>query len=531
MKNKKQSITQKRPATKAEEPKNKVGRRLPWSIITGVAFFVLAWVWASWWMGDVLRIAYERSFFAADATLMHWLAQKSFGWLWIAGRALLTLYHWPVVGGLLVALLLTAGTWLTSYCLRLRGGWRCLSYLPAGAWLWWTAHVGLNLFYKSEPGRILAAPALYAAIAGVLALALKLSRKKANAQAATAWHWAAAELIIAVGCFALSAWHLQDRHPYLRPLTRMQVQLLHEDYAGMSATAHEHADICNRFVSGYYALALARTGQLADRLFDIRLEFDSIPTMGYDGKHNHCINYHVIDCDYYAGLYRASRHYAMEEMTMDGPSLYTLKYLTKIALIDGEWKLARKYFGVLKRVPFEGDFISRFEPMVGHAELVAADPEFSAVIAMAPERHSFEQFYLKPGFLGYYANLQTFKNKDALIWSTMACLYAKRMPDFLQRCGKFIGESLPRSIAEGLTIAAVKEPGILKAFPQLEMQMNAYELFAKEAMPYMQDRDNGATVLFEKYKGYYPYYYYFGNLHNSRKPGDDEQEHNRAGVN
>jgi len=63
------------------------------------------------------------------------------------------------------------------------------------------------------------------------------------------------------------------------------------------------------------------------------------------------------------------------------------------------------------------------------------------------------------------------------------------------------------------------------------MQMNAYELFAKEAMPYMQDRDNGATVLFEKYKGYYPYYYYFGNLHNSRKPGDDEQEHNRAGVN
>ena len=91
------------------------------------AFFLLSWAWSSWWMGDVLRIAYERSYFAADATLMYWLWQQPFGSLWIVGRALLTLYHWPLLGGLLVAVLLACGSWLVGYCLRLPRRWRWYS--------------------------------------------------------------------------------------------------------------------------------------------------------------------------------------------------------------------------------------------------------------------------------------------------------------------------------------------------------------------------------------------------------------------
>ncbi len=531
MKNKKQTDKNTKAQGKAAAPAVRPAARRPWGLAAMCLFFVLAWLWASWWMGDVMRIAYERSFFAADAMLMHWLAQKSFGWLCIAGRALLTLYRWPLAGGLLVALLLTAGTWLTCYCLRLRNGWRCLSYVPAAAWMLWTAHVGLNLYYMFEPGRILAIPALYVVAFGLLALAMRLFKGDGRKLPLASWRWAVAELLVVALCFGLSAWHLESRHPYLRTLTHMQVQLLNDDFAGMSATAHEHADLRNRFVAGYYAIALARTGQLADRLFDIQLEFDSITALGYNRKPSFCLNYHIIDCNYHAGLYRAARHYVMEDMTMDGPSLYSLKYLAKLALIDGDSVLARKYFRVIRKAPFESAFLRRFEPLTGHPELVAADPELAAVIEMAPARHTFEQFFLKPGFLGYYAVQKTFKNKQALEWSAVACLYAKRMPNFLLCCEKLVGESLPRSIAEGLTIAAVNEPGILKAFPQLEMQMNIYEQFIKEAIPYMQNREEGAKVLFEKYKGYYPYYYYFGNLHDSRKPGDDEQQHNRAGVN
>lgn len=498
-------------------------------------FFILAWLWASWWMGDVMRIAYERSFFAADATLMHWLAQKSFGWLWIIGRALLTLYHWPVVGGLLVAVLLTLGSWFTGYCLRLPSKFCWLKYFPAAAWMLWTADVGLNLYYMREPGRILGVPFLVVVILGAWAILSKvLSRRhslSAERENKLSWISIIGQAVIIPICFAMPMLHLQRTHRYMRPLTHMQVQLLHNDYEGMNRTAHEHPDLCNRHVAGYYAIALARTGKLAEQLFDIRLEFDSIRAYGYDGLSNQCLKYHIVDCNYHAGLYRAARHYVMEALTVDGPSLYALKYLAKMALLDSDLVLARKYFGIIRKAPFEGEFIRKYEPMAAHPELVQADPEFAAVLKAAPYRHSFEQFFLKPGFLGYYSNLKNFKTKEALEWSTVACLYGKRMPDFLQRCSQFQDSALPKSIAEGLALQAVKQPELLQIFPQLELVVNRLDFFLNDASPYTQDKERGAVELFERYKGFYPYYYYFGNINNTHKPSEEELGHNNAGVN
>ncbi len=504
-------------------------------------------------MGDVLRIAYERSFIAADSTLMLWLWQRSFGWLWIIGRALLTLYRWPVVGGLLVTLLLTLGSWLIGYCLRLPWRWHWLQYLPAAAWMTWTAHVGLNLYYYAEPGRILAIPFLVTIVFLLWAVVRRPTPnpsrqggessslsgnneiKKLNTNHAPAsplphgrgWGWVFFILL----CFALPALYLQHRHPYLRPLTKMQVQLLDNDYAGMSHTAHEHPDLGNRQVAGYYAIALARTGHLADQLFDIKLDFDSLKTVSYSGKPNQCLNYHIIDCDYHAGLIRAARHYAVEDLTMDGPSLYIMKMLVKISLLEGDWRVARKYLHIIDKAPFESSFVSKYKPIIGHPDLVQADAELGAILQRVPPRHTFEQMAEKPAFIGYYAALKVFKDPEALTWSTVACLYAKRMPDFMQRCQKYVGTTPPRSIAEGLLLQVSKYPSILDAFPSLEMSADRFDLFLQQAMPYMEDREAGAEALFDKYKGYYPYYYFFGNLRSTRKPGDDEQQHNRAGVN
>ena len=513
-------------------------------------FFLLAWLWASWWMGDVMRIAYERSFIAADATLMLWLWQKFLGWLWILGRALLALYRWPVVGGLFVAAMLTVGSWLVGVCLRLPQRWRWVQNLPAVCWMTWTAKEGLNLFYMNEPGRILGVPFLVLVILAVLAgIEKRLSPRPPyqggsghcsgteNKQRSISKVFtpsligrAGGESFLIFLCFALPAYYLNYCHPYLRPLTKMQVQLLNDDFEGISRTAHEHAEMSYRPMAGFYAIALARTGHLADQLFDIKLEFDSLHTYGRNGEPNECMNYHIIDCNYYAGLVRASRHYAVEDLTMNGPSLFNLKYMVKISLVEGDWALAQKYLHVLRQAPFEGAFIEKYEPMVGHPDRVQADPEFAAVIKMLPTYHTLEQMHVKPGFLGYYVDLREFQNPEAMEWSAVACLYAKRMPSFLQRCKGYLGSMPPRSIAEGLIIKAYSEPAILQAFPQLELGINRYELFMQDAMPYMEDRERGGEVLFEKYKGYYPYYYFFGNLRSTRSP-NEEQGHNRAGVN
>ena len=511
-------------------------------------FFLLTWLWASWWMGDVMRIAYEHSFIAADSTLMLWLWQRSFGPLWIVGRALLALYRWPLVGGLLVAALLTLGSWLLGYCLQLTSRWRWIQYLPAAAWMIWTAHVGLNLFYMHEPGRILAIPFLCVVLLAVCTIIRRISFRPTY-QGGSSHHQdlpssqvhstlslmgrVVGELLFLLLLFALPMLYLTHRHPYLRPLTHMQVQLLHDDFEGMSRTAHKHAEMSYRQIAGYYVIALARTGHLADQLFDIKLNYVTPRTYGFSGNPSQSLGYHLTDCNYYAGMIRAARHSAVEDLTMNGPTLSNLKIMVKISLVEGDWEVARKYLHVISKTPFEGAFLQKYEPMVNRPDLVQADPEFAAILSNTPAHHVLENMYEKPCFVGYYAVLRRFRNLEDVTRSAVACLYSKRMPDFLRCCSQLIGTSLPRSIAEGLVTQAQSNPAVLKAFPQLQMDLERYGLFLQAASPYMHDRELGAKVLFEQYHGYYPYYYFFGNLGPTREDGavEEEQEHNKAGVN
>ncbi len=511
------------------------------SLFIYILFFLLAWLWASWWMGSIFRISYEYSFVAADKTLMHWLWQQSFGALWIVGRLLLTLYRWPLLGGLVVALLLTSSAWLTGYCLRLRptSRWRFVSYIPALLWMCWVSWQGLNLYYQFEPGR-----AHGVLFLGVLILAIdafiiwtfkhKVKKERANSEIihnpSRKWGNLYFSLFI-ISLFIIPSLITHFRYPYLRPLTQMQEQMLVEDWDGMAATARANAKLSYRPLAAYYAISLVQNGHLADAMFDIRMDFDSLYVRSWTGNGDIGTNYYLVDCDYHAGLFRAATHKAMEQLTMQGPSLYMLKHLTRLALLDHDWNLARKYLFIIKQAPFEGEFIRRYEAMLDKPEAVAADPIFAKLRKTEPIADSFEGMYEEPTFLGYTCTLTAGRSKEALTQSLMACLYSKRMPDFLLRCEPLVGTTPPRSIAEGLITQSFKNPEVLQAFPQLQMNAKMYQSFLRTVQPYMKDRPRGGVELFDQYKGYYPYYYFFGNLKATRKREDKKEETHKAGVN
>ena len=493
-------------------------------------------------MGDVFRMAREYSFVAPDSVLMHGLWQQSFGSLWIVGRTLLTLYRWPLVGGLLVALLLTASTWLSAYCLRLRpeSRWHLLACIPAVTWMSWVAWRGLNLYYQREPG--IAFGVLFL---GIVVLALDAfiiwTFKKPHPQPLSQGRGECMpqqspfSLYLSLFIFALLTLspffitHL--RHPYLRPVTKMEVQMLREDWRGMVETAQANASLSYRPLAAYYAIALVQTGQLTDKLFEIRLDYDSLYVKNWSGNADIGTTYYLADCDFHAGLFRAATHTAMEQLTMNGPSLHDLKQLTRLALLDHDWALARKYLTILRRTPFEGDFVERYSAMVGDSTAVAADPVFARVRLTEPVADSFESFYQSPVFLGYTAVLTAGRSMQALQQSLMANLYSKRMPDFLMRCEALVGTTPPRSIAEGLVTQTTKNPAIMQAFPQLQMNVQMFRSFLQNVQPYMKDRARGGRELFDQYHGYYPYYYFFGNLKATRKSDNKEHASSNAGVN
>ena len=55
--------------------------------------------------------------------------------------------------------------------------------------------------------------------------------------------------------------------------------------------------------------------------------------------------------------------------------------------------------------------------------------------------------------------------------------------------------------------------------------------FLKVAAPYMKERERGGRELFDDYHGYYPYYYFFGNIRATVKRDEAHLETSKSGVN
>ena len=112
------SVTKGRVTTPAPE-KKKRQLRLPVLFL----FFVAVLLWSAWYYGSVFHLSREYSFWVADTRQLDFILSCSFGSLRYVGRGLLMTYKYPWLGGLLLALMLTFGTWLVGYCWRLKAKW------------------------------------------------------------------------------------------------------------------------------------------------------------------------------------------------------------------------------------------------------------------------------------------------------------------------------------------------------------------------------------------------------------------------
>ena len=514
--------------------------RKPWLLPVSVVFFVLVWLWAGVWYGDVLRIAREYSFWAPDETLMRYMEGRPWGGLWVAGLALLQLYRWPLVGALVTALFVAGSTWLVGYCLRLRGWWKVLQFVPAAVYLTFVAYQGFDLYFETETGRIMGVPLMCFVVLLVLALIIRsfahghrfphILRPPTDETPRLNRTLLAMALLTVLLPIAVTHW----MRPYVRVVTRMQRQMMEQDWKGMAETARANAELSYRQIAAYYAIALVNTNEQATHLFDIRLEYDDPYLHGYSGSMTNASNYYMMDCDLAAGLVETAIHHGMEQLTMNGPTIRTLKVLTKCALLRGEWEVAKKYLRVLHYVPFEGAWVEKYSAMVEQPELINQDAEFKMVRMTEPIHDNFENFLTPPTFLGYNLNLYEGRSMNALLNSLVVQIYTKTMPQFIQSSQPLQGSTPPKSISEALLMMSSKHPGIQQQFQGLEFHRSRMMNFMMEVKPYIDSYDHRkehADELFPKWKGFYPYYYFFGNLKATKGHQKDKEETSKQGVN
>lgn len=534
-KNQKTNNAQQRGARPASKPAAAPRERKRMLLPVLPLFMVAVWAWGTLYYGSVLHVCREYSFWATDTRLMQFVLCQNFGPLRYVGRMLLQLYQYPWLGSVALALMLGLITWLTGYCLRLGPRWRPLQYLPALACLGAMTHQGLDLFFETETGYIMGIPFVVLLVLAIWGMMIRsFSRKPTPALLGIPRDETPRQNLTGLAVVALSLLAIvgygQWQRPYVRVICQEMALQYQQDWDGIEHVARDHAAQSNRPMAAYYAMALVHTGQIAERMYDIRLDYDSIYLHGAGGELNNGNALYVPEGNYHAGFVEPCMHACMEQMVMTGPTPRLLKLLVKCALMRGEWPLCRKYLRLLHDVPFEGAFISKYEPMVGNTALVNADPEMACLRLTEPLHDCFENQFQQPFFMGYNLNLMETRSIEGLYHSLCVCLYTKLMPPFLARTQSLMGSTPPEIIADGLLLAETKHPGASQGYGNLDMRATRLQGFLQATQPYMKDRPGYARQLFDRYKGYYPYYYFFGNLKATRK-GYTGEATSSSGVN
>lgn len=475
----------------------------------------------------MLWTAHERSFFAFEPELVQHVWCRPFGSLWLLGRALLTLCAWPWAGSLVMSLLLTGTAWCLAYVTRLHRHplWHWVAYIPSAAWIAWLSYYGFDTFFKSEPGRIFGIPALCFIIVLIQLTFIKsFSRKplpaliKNDPNESQLHNIVNNTVPLAIIVLAM-AFEWQCR-PWVRPTCSMERCYASCDWQGIVDIAHANRTTSNRTMAAYYAIALVRQQAILKNLFDIRFEYDETFMHDYGGETMNNTPYYIFDADLHAGLVQFAYHKAIEDMTVDGLSNHNLKAMVQVTAMRGEKKLCHKYLSILGRTPGNADFIDKWTAYIENTDLMEQDPMVAGIRLLEPVEDGFESAYTEPAFLGYNLLLTSGRSRYALENSIAVCLYTKLNEPFLERAQYLGMDGITQNpiVMDALAMQAVKRPEILKAVPQLRYHVDRYRMFAQhlknigatgdteQRMPFAEKEFNGSNI------GYYPYYYYLGNM-------------------
>lgn len=511
--------------------------------------FLAVWSFLYFWYGDVLYVAEQRSIFSFDTTVMNAYLSQPLGWLYAVGRFMLLSCKLPLLGSLLISFMLILSTWLIRITFNIKGWLSLIVIVLPFAYFVYLFCMGLNLMYLRESSWAMTIPLISLVLCAIMAIVSRFFRKKTcsscridflklNKISQVYLSYVVLIFLFGGSVVAAETYAQNDR------ITCSMERLMYEEKWDEMVSVAKKASQPSRTVVALYALALNQNGQMATELFNIPMQYKNAHLSRRDGSFDGGIDFIIIYGNFYAGLTRAAYHEAMEQTVLDGPSINKIKMMIKCALIDRENTLVEKYLAILKTVPFEKEFVEKYEDMLSDYSKVTNDAELASVIELQPVNDHFEQSYREPLFLGYNVTLREAKSIRGLNNSLYACLYSKDLQSFGQRIVTMIQNKvmLPKVFEEAIVVQNIKHLSDLK-----QLKLSPYTLqgmkdfvsdcFTKNDKHHTQmtkeEKNNiskeKAKKFKDKYLGTYQYYYYFQNIpdENYVVPGSEE----KGGVN
>jgi hypothetical protein len=149
---------------------------------------------------------------------------------------------------------------------------------------------------------------------------------------------------------------------------------------------YENSGSSSTVVQYYYNLALSEKGELCNRMFFGRQSSGSLSlTLSRDDEYSGRAMYF-----YYAtGLTAEAHHIAYEQMVQHGYQPENIRMLIRTELINGNFRIAKRYINVLKKTLHYRNRALKYERFLNRSDLVKADPELGSKISLLPAKDFF----------------------------------------------------------------------------------------------------------------------------------------------
>lgn len=348
------------------QPEKRCGKKacelMHHALSDNLLFFALTWIFFGLYYGNVLYIARQNSFFTWNLEGLHEVWNHSYGILWIIGRMLLQPCQYPILGGGLLALMLTLISWLFGYVCRLRGNFGYLKYTPAFIYIFIVVYKGFDIYYQTETGMLFGIPfCILFILACQSAFILSFSHKDMpglfNTESVESSRGRRRSCIIVTVLLIAAAAFNEYQRPYVRATVKMQRQLERKDWGGMRATAEKN-DMGYITIAAYFAISRMED---TDDVSNVPIE--ALPRVSKpiylhnrNGNTETGKNYSLVDYSVASHRYDLAYELAKSNLKDDGYSVCLLKSLIRICRAQNKMKEAEQYEDLLRLSPFEKDF-------------------------------------------------------------------------------------------------------------------------------------------------------------------------------
>ena len=272
----------------------------------------------------------------------------------------------------------------------------------------------------------------------------------------------------------------------------------------------------NQLILYYTNLALYKTGQMSDRMFDFQQH--GVDGLRLEWKRNEVAPFFGGEIFYHLNYINEAYRWAFESMEAKGLNPRSLKRLALTSLINGHYSIAEKYLNILDQTIFYKDWSARYSTFVSDTTQISRNKELTEK----------RQFLLKQDFindskdynLGLSQLLQEHpQNKMAFEYQMAIFLLNKDITNFaanIYRLKELGYRHIPVNYEEALLFSMIyfKKDLVPEGYSVRSATIKRKNDYISQLSQYGNDRELAARQLNKQFGKTYWYYLHFGGQTN-----------------